>query len=357
MDGREPTFSEALLASLKEQRANLLANGQKPLCDVILRCGGIATQAHSSILASVSKYFERILTDRQSGLQPIPSSSLVAIDVTKLFRGIESLFPIVIDSLYTGVQVVSPQELTNSLLNLVYTNLELQLPFTRPHIEQQPVIINPDLQSKENLKDASMNFSLCPHCNVLFASQEEFSSHTKNKCTRKLSCYTCGKLFNRVQALALHLTEIRHGETVCSVCGYEGESQKEAENHINKHAMDQEKPYFCVLCDARFTTRKRWEKHMPKHSTEAPFICTDCGKGFKWKHALTAHSVIHSSVKKFLCQECGFSTSHVSTFKFHNRIHSGNLMKCDIKNCTFQVSKQNARAPADRDLSLPACFS
>ena len=104
-----------------------------------------------------------------------------------------------------------------------------------------------------------------------------------------------------------------------------------------KHAIDQERPYFCVFCDIRFSTRKRWEKHMPKHSAEAPFDCKDCGKAFKWKHALTAHSVIHAPVKKFLCQECGFSTSHVSTFRFHNRIHSGNLTKCDVKNCTFQV--------------------
>ena len=63
---KDLTFSEALLASLKNQRSNLLGQCQKPLCDVILRCGGIATQAHSAVLASVSKYFERILTDRQS---------------------------------------------------------------------------------------------------------------------------------------------------------------------------------------------------------------------------------------------------------------------------------------------------
>ena len=106
---------------------------------------------------------------------------------------------------------------------------------------------------------------------------------------------------------------------------------------LGKHVIDQERPYFCVYCDIRFSTRKRWEKHMPKHSAEAPFACKDCGKAFKWKHALTAHSVIHEPVKKFLCQECGFSTSHVSTFRFHNRIHSGSLTKCDVKNCTFQV--------------------
>ena len=45
---------------------------------------------------------------------------------------------------------------------------------------------------------------------------------------------------------------------------------------LGKHAIDQERPYFCVFCDIRFSTRKRWEKHMPKHSAEAPFDCKDC---------------------------------------------------------------------------------
>ena len=123
-----------------------------------------------------------------------------------------------------------------------------------------------------------------------------------------------------------------------------------------KHAVDHKRPYFCVFCDIRFSTRKRWEKHMPKHSAEAPFDCKDCGKAFKWKHALTAHSVIHAPVKKFLCQECGFSTSHVSTFRFHNRIHSGNLTKCDVKNCTFQVCFSFNKATYNKKC-LPILFA
>ena len=59
--------------------------------------------------------------------QGLTPSSLVSIDVAKLFRGIETLFPIVIDSLYSGVQVVSPQDVTNNLLNSVYNTLELQV--------------------------------------------------------------------------------------------------------------------------------------------------------------------------------------------------------------------------------------
>ena len=153
----ELTFSQALLASLKQQRSTLLSNGQKPLCDVILRCGGIATQAHASVLASVSKYFERILTERsqasnQSLTTPIVSSSLVSIDVSRLFRGIETLFPIIIDSLYNGVRVVSPQAAINQLLNSAYHQLELQLPFSIPEIEieHQVVVTTTDCHSTTN---------------------------------------------------------------------------------------------------------------------------------------------------------------------------------------------------------------
>ena len=87
-----------------------------------------------------------------------------------------------------------------------------------------------------------MNFSICPQCNMLFVSEEEFLAHTKVKCARKLTCYTCGKLFTRVQGLALHLTDVRHGETVCSICGYEGESQKDAEIHIGEDLFSYTQP-------------------------------------------------------------------------------------------------------------------
>ena len=221
------------------------------------------------------------------------------------------------------------QDSTNQILNSKRQSLNHRLPTN--FAENKKTTLD---NNEENI---SMDLSICPQCNMLFVSKEEFLAHSKVKCAKRLTCYTCGQFFTRVQGLANHLVDVRHGEMVCSICGFEGESQKDAEIHIAKHAADMDKPYFCTFCDLRFSTRKRWEKHLPKHSNEAPFVCKDCGKAFKWNHALTAHSVVHAPHKKFLCQECGFSTSHVSTFRFHNRMHTGNLMKCDVKSCTFQV--------------------
>ena len=217
------------------------------------------------------------------------------------------MFPIVIDSLYTGVQVVSCDVKTNTLLSAAYSSLELKLPFVKPKVEIttttdnsvniQQTQLEPVTSSLNEVGDAVtddesrnadevMDLSICPQCNMLFVSREEFLAHTKAKCARKITCFTCGKLFTRVQGLATHLVEVRHGETICSICGHEGESQKDAAIHIRKHAMDHDRPYFCVNCDARFSTRKKWENHLPKHSSEAPFVCKECGKGVYVLHGI-----------------------------------------------------------------------
>ena len=217
------------------------------------------------------------------------------------------MFPIVIDSLYTGVQVVSCDVRTNNLLKAAYSSLELKLPFTTPKIEPPDNVNQPQVETVTSslnevatddlMADEVMDLSICPQCNMLFVSREEFLAHTKAKCARKLTCYTCGKLFTRVQGLATHLVEVRHGETICSICGHEGESQKDAEIHIRKHAMDHDRPYFCVTCDARFSTRKKWENHLPKHSSEAPFVCKECGKGM-------CHNELKRGKKSILAGQC-----------------------------------------------------
>ena len=60
---------------------------------------------------------------------------------------------------------------------------------------------------------------------------------------------------------------------MCSVCNYAAESQSALEAHLRKHTEDPTKAYFCHSCDSRFSTRKRWDLHLPKHQMETPFIC------------------------------------------------------------------------------------
>ena len=45
-------------------------------------------------------------------------------------------------------------------------------------------------------------------------------------------------MYTRVQALVAHIVEARHGETICSVCNFALEEQKDMELHIQRHAID-----------------------------------------------------------------------------------------------------------------------
>ena len=82
-----------------------------------------------------------------------------------------------------------------------------------------------------------------------------------------------GYLATRLLIMDLAKFQVRHGEIMCSVCHYAADSQSALEAHIRKHQEDPTRPYFCHSCDARFSTRKRWDQHLPKHQTETPFVC------------------------------------------------------------------------------------
>ena len=89
----------------------------------------------------------------------------------------------------------------------------------------------------------------------------------------------------RLLIMDLAKFQVRHGEIMCSVCHYAADSQSALEAHIRKHQEDPTRPYFCHSCDARFSTRKRWDQHLPKHQTETPFVC-QVSYGFKpWPKA------------------------------------------------------------------------
>ena len=126
-----------------------------------------------------------------------------------------------------------------------------------------------------SVDDAPMDFSFCAKCGLLFISKDEYDAHN---CSKKFTCKTCGDMFARVQQLLEHLLEVRHGETVCSVCDH-AVSAAEMEAHIRDHLLVPGKPYLCLQCESRFASRSGLQNHVPKHSAETPFVCQICFKG------------------------------------------------------------------------------
>ena len=88
--------------------------------DLPCRCGSTAVSAHSCVLASVSRFFGRLVQTKRSG------SDVLDVDVGQLFRGLEGHFASLVDALYQGKRLVSRTVDINKALGHVYAALELE---------------------------------------------------------------------------------------------------------------------------------------------------------------------------------------------------------------------------------------
>ncbi len=289
----------ALLAALESQRSS-----GSPLCDVLVKCGQMTSPAHSCVLAAASGFFQRVLNkmsreEGQSDGERQQMRQARLLEVGDLFVGVEHLFHDILTFLYLGRQGVA---LNEEVISSLAAKLDLRPwkeakgteggKFSQSSVaamsksvaeaskrakkREEPDSVAPFFETGDNCK---MDVSFCRKCDLLFISKEEFVAHRMLDCTRKFTCRTCGSMFTRVQSLLDHLAEVRHGETICSVCMLALPSSTEMEAHLARHLAQRERPYFCPKCESRFATRNALDQHLPKHSSETPFICQVCNKG------------------------------------------------------------------------------
>ena len=268
-------------------------------CDVELKCGVELISAHGCVLAARSDVLERSLRHGSAAAAGMARPTKVQLDVGPVFGGIEHLFQDFVSYLYLGQR---PANATDVEMRILGQKLGLKSDFflaqqQSAQIQQEPATFQPAkpaepmaLPPKEPsssstaavtaaasgpVDDAPMDFSFCAKCGLLFISKDEYDAHN---CAKKFTCKTCGDMFARVQQLLEHLLEVRHGETVCSVCDH-AVSAAEMEAHIRDHLLVPGKPYLCLQCESRFASRSGLQNHVPKHSAETPFVCQICFKG------------------------------------------------------------------------------
>jgi len=93
-------------------------------------------------------------------------------------------------------------------------------------------------------------------------------------------------------------------------------------NDISEHPHDDKlKPYFCTVCDKRFTRKDNLNDHKQTHTGEQLYSCTQCEKHFTSRRRLRSHIYVHSS--KYKCTECGKCFECSNALTVHRRIHSG----------------------------------
>ncbi|KAH8377451.1 hypothetical protein KR093_005588 [Drosophila rubida] len=179
---------------------------------------------------------------------------------------------------------------------------------------------------------------------VVFENQQSYFK-LKNpravKASSKINyCIGCDFKCYQVQKMIDHMTSCEPSHLTCSLCEVGFLDWREYDTHLRRHGSDLRKPFFCLQCDNRFSTRAALLIHQPKHSTETPHVCTHCGKSFKWKQGLNNHMLVHNPEKQMLCDVCGYSTTHMKALKSHKLLHTGEFFACTVPGCKHRANRK-----------------
>lgn len=119
--------------------------------------------------------------------------------------------------------------------------------------------------------------------------------------------------------------------------------------HFIRNSIGIARPYPCSICEKRYSSPAKVEKHMKIHTvrsdvavddepppeTTLPFVCTPCNKQFKTQSMYNAHlrGKSHDNIRSFVCEICSqgfrdlkYLLNHQSQ-KHHNELNI-NPFKC-----------------------------
>jgi hypothetical protein len=150
--------------------------------------------------------------------------------------------------------------------------------------------------------------------------------------------------------------EAKDESTLCSQCGKQMHTKKDAERHKLWHSKISSSTtkkirLECSFCSKRCPTEVQMKQHMKSHQNEDTvkvYSCQICSKSFKNLTHLNNHMKIHSDVRDFACPECGQEFRLKHHLQSHMRRHTGDLFECRVCQRTF-TSKAHLRVHT-RDL-------
>ncbi|XP_077186965.1 uncharacterized protein LOC143834220 isoform X2 [Paroedura picta] len=158
---------------------------------------------------------------------------------------------------------------------------------------------NWDLEQHERTHPA-----LSESCEESFAQNSDLVDHEQTRTAKEeFTCFACGKAFDVVAELAMHIQTHKESPLDPAACGKE--------------------PYTCSYCDKSFRWNYSLVLHERTHTGEKSYPCSDCGRAFHQKLQLIVHvRKTHAGQKSHECSDCGMRLSTKYGLLLHQKIHS-----------------------------------
>ncbi|XP_063390994.1 zinc finger protein 572-like [Cydia fagiglandana] len=154
-------------------------------------------------------------------------------------------------------------------------------------------------------------------------------------------CSLCSAQFETNKALRVHMNA-HYPDHECGDCGMAFASQQRLRSHVYQTHNQEESPT-CKYCDKTFTNVNTRNAHMWRvHTKVDPYKCAQCGERFKTylkrlRHMQASHG---DSVTEYPCQYCdkkfayaAYRTKHIRTIHLQSRPH-----KC--QDCPYSFARR-----------------
>lgn len=166
----------------------------------------------------------------------------------------------------------------------------------------------------------------CPVCDKELKSSHELNSHYQSDHdTQRAICVICKGIY-KADFLHKHV-RIKHQSKkhLCSICGKEFDQVLRLSIHLNTfHSTTTEHRVVCDQCGKTFPHKERLRQHKyfyHKYDTSKN-TCEYCGKTFSNLSQLYKHRRIHSKVKPYQCALCGYQAVVKSNVRLHiKKVH------------------------------------
>uniref|UniRef100_A0A182PH55 Transcription factor grauzone n=1 Tax=Anopheles epiroticus TaxID=199890 RepID=A0A182PH55_9DIPT len=164
----------------------------------------------------------------------------------------------------------------------------------------------------------------CNVCNKYF-NLKAFQVHKRTAHTdQMLMCEHCPKMFKTRGALEAH--KATHDDslvqfTTCKLCNKQIKNSNVKKHMTSQHSEDG--PVSCELCGKTFRTMFHMKRHQ-KNTCEATIDsrkhkCEVCGKGFCLKLTMIEHMTTHTRTNKYQCAFCFKSFGYISNLYKHRK--------------------------------------